>query len=512
MAYINADGPLPPTSFLANLFRSGDANPTQPANRPSPYEALYRRACASLVGMAVRSNQFGASVSGVKPIEVRQLTAAHRLIAAVLGWNQPHVVGMNMTAQGPEHTQGDGQAPHGPDIQGGAAGNERHIEMKGGPPRRPPSRNETERLTREVALLTRKASAAGMEDIIEDPAAVWDVVAEHGAKFREGLAEIDKRGVLDHEIMTLKFQKGLTTSSLQHVALYSANVAMLRDPGRVAETIAREYPQRSGCYFAFELNGRNAANGFVFFPYYEDARHQFMSAVAEWCGIGYDASVARSPEWLGVEDAKMQLTAQLTEMGQRAPYQTEPTPCCPPTVWSATKNMNSALSTMLRPALAGLNDEPARTEGRTWADLQRLYLERPNDLLGMAGVAMPTLGDFTDPFDPAVVDVTVSPETGTFDRLRWDVETAARLRDDPGGICFGFRALNVRAGIAPQDAEIRAIAETAGIFVPARLGTVHLLQQMGGLLLPSLASDYPNLQLDGPTLTDALISGRPTRH
>jgi hypothetical protein len=232
-----------------------------------------------------------------------------------------------------------------------------------------------------------------------------------------------------------------------------------------------------------------------------------MAAAVRLFAEGHTKAIAPSAEWQKVEEAKTVLTAETKSLGLRKSYEKQPDHKWPATVWSLSQNLNSSL-VPLRATLAALNDMP-NLEEWAWTKVQRPFFERPGALKGMAGATVETLGEFTQPFELPNVEVVEHPETHEIQSYKWDPVTDARLRQDPGGICFGFAGLHEQARTSSMEREIKAMLELVDIQLPPRFSSVEMLTMVGALLLPHLGPDYPNLRVLGNrTLTDELIEAQ----
>jgi len=341
---------------------------------------------------------------------------------------------------------------------------------------------------------------------LNNPEKVDVIIKKWGREFsaflQSNIASPEERAVLE-----LKFRKGIVNSALQHMTLLNVLVDVLREPAQLTELLRTEFPRENGDYFAFELNGPGGKDGFTFFPAYSDARHGLMAAAVRLFAGSYERSMAHSEVWQKVEEVKVALTEETKRQGLRKAYRTQPEHNWPPTVWSLSQNLNSALVT-LRATLAALN-EKSNPERWTWADIQRQFFDRSGDLKGLAGATVETLGEYTQPYPLPDVEVVEEPETGAIHHYKWGEQADARLKQDPGGICFGFPGLHEQRSTRALEKEIRAILAASNIQSPRRFSSVEMLTMVGALLLPQLAPDYPNLHAVGErTLADELIEAR----
>jgi hypothetical protein len=164
---------------------------------------------------------------------------------------------------------------------------------------------------------------------------------------------------------------------------------------------------------------------------------------------------------------------------------------------------------VFRGFLNSLSEHRGTIAGWPWASIQHTMIQNPQRLSAMAGATFATIGDFTEPRQPPRFAIELDTSNQALKSFMMTGEARDLVVTRPG-LCPGFQSLQPSGTQeVPSQQHLATIREVLNDTTPnGRISGANTLMQIGTVLLPLLARDYPDLGLTAPTIVDRLIQRR----
>lgn len=383
---------------------------------------------------------------------------------------------------------------------------------------------------REVVSRVRDLQKEGMQHVLADPGRARAVIEEMGRRFVEEEIPVNVDGARVEMPMSRLFhpdqlaymrytiERSIASGCVQFKIGESTLDLMLRHPERVRESLDRSYADQAPEYEASWLDDNYVMHAQDGYPR-DGGQHAFLQAAVAHLNAGWEAL---DPVWRDIAAIKDERSAdrapildaippeRRAELDLPAHFVDDGVPSVDgdKSVVSAATNMTSVQQVM-RGFLDSLAEHRDTIAGMTWSDVQHAVIQSPQKLSVMAGVTFTTLGEFTEPRNPPRFAIGFDENTKQITSIAVTGEAKEARASTRPGFCPGFQSLRPSGEqVESTTRQLESIGEVLDDKPNRSISGSNTLMQVGALLLPLLARDYPDLGLTGPTIIDRSIERR----
>ncbi|WP_040789747.1 hypothetical protein [Nocardia paucivorans] len=383
---------------------------------------------------------------------------------------------------------------------------------------------------REVVSRVRDLQKEGMQQVLADPRRAREVIAEMGRRFIEEKVPFNINGArvelplsrVFHPdqlaYMRYTIERSIASGCVQFKIGESTLNLMLSHPEQVRASLDMSYSDQPPGYEAGWLDDNYVMHAQDGYPR-DGGQHAFLQAALQHLNAGWDAL---DPVWRDIATIKDERSADRAPILDAIPPERRAELDLPAhfvddgiapiegdkSVVSAATNMTSVQQVM-RGFLDSLAEHRDAIAGMSWADVQHALIQSPQKLSVMAGVTFTTLGEFTEPRNPPRFAITIDENAKTITSIAITGEAKKARADTRPGFCPGFQSLRPSGEqVESTTRQLESIGNVLDDKPNRSISGSNTLMQVGALLLPLLARDYPDLGLTGPTIIDRAIERR----